>query len=125
MINNFETPLDYQINKTYKNINVKMINIRELSQGGPLVGNITINNLLFNGVFGGPFFINEEYVFLSIYQKGVWQSGFYLCTINLKDYTINRFGKKKGVICVDRVENDKIWYYENLNKTKMNFYTLK
>lgn len=118
----FETPINFKIERVYGNYAVKYHNLREIAQGGPEIGNISINgeNLPLRYFFGGPPMFYEEYMLSPIYVKKFCKTGFVLCRINLKNLNIEFIGSLKSLIFLKEIDlkNNKVYYYDNLQSSK-------
>lgn len=118
-MNKFQTPNDFDLAINYDNFKIKYVNVRELVQGGPVVGNILINEvLLSNKQFGGPLICYKQHIYLPMYSNKIFSSGFRLAKINLIDRSISPIGNTKNLIFLDYVKDGKIAFYEDMYKAK-------
>ena len=122
---NLDTPMDFQIEKYFGNHKLKYVNLTEITQGGPEVGNIMIDDRTISSFFfGGPVINKNNFVYIPIFDKTFFKRGFKLGQINLETLEVNAFGKNKNFIFLDKIEDDIIYYFEDLEKTKKAFYVL-
>lgn len=90
----------------------------EIVQGGPEVGFFSINNRQIQGVkFGGPFITNGNYVYIPMFVKKWYKSGFQLAQIDIRNLNVKPIGKIKDIVFIEKVEDDNIIVFEDLNKT--------
>ncbi|WGK95150.1 MULTISPECIES: hypothetical protein [Flavobacterium] len=122
---NLDTPMDFQIEKDFGNHKLKYIDLTEICQGGPEIGNITIDNKVIpSAFFGGPAISENNFLYIPKFEKAFLKSGFMICRINLQTLETITFGKIKDIIFFDKIENNVINYYEDLNRNKKSFYKL-
>ncbi|WP_299121074.1 hypothetical protein [uncultured Tenacibaculum sp.] len=115
---NFETPIDFNIIKQDDDTKVEYFDLMELSQGGPEVGGIKINNeTIKNYRFGGPCIISKEYVYIPVYIKKLCVSGFRIAEINIKTLEVSFISKIERFVVIDKVIDNNLYYYLNLDKT--------
>ena len=118
---NFETPIEFNIEKKKAGLEVVYRNLMEICQGGPEVGSISINgNVVFDSRFGGPWLSEGGYIYIPIFIKSFFGSGFKVAKINIESLSMEIISKKKELIFLDKVEDGKIYYYEDLEKTVVN-----
>lgn len=121
------TPTDFVLSIELDGICVKYLNVIEICQGGPQVGNLCINNNLIPEVkFGGPFIIANKLIYAPMQWISGWGSiGFRLAiidTIDLKVYVTR--GKIAPLIFLDRIEGNEVFYYRDMEKTHLDSYDL-
>ena len=118
---NFETPTDFETSITLNGITIAFNNLQEISQGGPVVGNLLIDNKIVYGTFGGPFLNENEFLFIPIYlKKRFFGWGFKLAKIDLNNGHCYIVGSIKKLIFLDKIEKDVIYFYEDFYKTRFN-----
>jgi hypothetical protein len=117
--------MDFQIEKHFGSHKLKYINLTEITQGGPEVGNIIIDNKDIRPLFfGGPAINFNNFLYLPLFDKSFFNRGFKIGQIDLETLEVTAFGKNKNFIFLDKIENDVIYYFEDLNKTKKSCYIL-
>lgn len=122
---NLDTPMDFQIEKNFGSHKLKYENLTEITQGGPEVGNITIDGkTVSSSFFGGPAISLYNFLYIPIFDKTFFKRGFKISQINLETLELNVFGENKDLIFFDKIENNIIYYFEDLNKIKKSLYTL-
>jgi len=123
-MNRFEDPI--QFNEKIKIGDIEMIysNLMEVSQGGPVVGDVLINGKKLQGRFGGPILHKGYCVYAPIQVMRFLGTGFKLAKINLNTLAIDHLGKTKFFIYLDRIEGNKIYYFEDMEKTIQKHYEL-
>ncbi|PQJ78758.1 hypothetical protein [Polaribacter porphyrae] len=121
----FEDPWQFDIQKEVDNIKVNYLRLMELSQGGPEIGSIMINNKEIEKFkFGGPLIFQDKFIYVPIYIKKLFYSGFKIAIINVETFNIVQLGKIKDLIFLEKIEKNKVIYYENRNKTIKKYYDL-
>ena len=120
MINKFETTTDFPIKKIINDeVLIEYSNLREIVQGGPEIGNLTINgNKVSNEFFGGPYLYDKDYLYIPKYSKRFFNVRFLLCKINFKNLKINIISEQKNLFYLYKLEDGKIYYYEDVAKKK-------
>lgn len=120
-----ETPWDFNHKKIFNDRIIEYSDIQEIVQGGPEIGKLSIDNKTFEKkLFGGPCLNQGEFIYLPIYVKKFLNRGFQLCRINLfsrKLYILTQF---EDLVYLDMIEDNKIYYYIDLEKTKLKICTL-
>lgn len=120
----FEDPIQFEINKMEGAIEIVYSNLMEICQGGPEVGNLSINGKTVDGNFGGPAIFHEQYIYIPVYIKKNFRTGFKLARINTETFDIEHLGKIKDLIFLNKVEGNRIYFFEDLNKTLLKYYEL-
>jgi len=117
----FDTPFDYDTFLDIDNYHIEYVNPMEIVQGGPVVGKLSINNYMINNYsFGGPFLYSNQ----SIYIPALVRSAFILSRIDLRDNSIHLIGKSKRLICLEKIEEKKIYYFDTYERTVLKVYDL-
>lgn len=116
---NIEDPINFIIDKRIDNYQIKYVNLREVSQGGPEIGHLMINEVKFSSfLFGGPFFYEKNKIYLPLYINNFFSSGFKLAVIDLITQKVNVLSNLKNLIFLDKIENSKIYFYEDMKREK-------
>ena len=122
----FENPMQFNLHKESDSIKVDYSNLMEIAQGGPEIGNLFINGKqVKNYRFGGPCIIQNDFIFVPVYIKRFFGTCFKLSKINSKDFSIKIIGKSKDLIYLDKIESNKIYFFEDINKSKYSYYELE
>jgi len=121
----FENPIQFELNKNLENDEVQYSNIIEIAQGGPEIGLLSVNGKILEGyLFGGPCIFNNDYIFAPLYIKSFFSSGFKLAQIEIKSRQVTKLGKCKDLIYLDKVKNNKVYFFEDLDKTILSYHEL-
>jgi hypothetical protein len=124
-MNNYETPIDFLIEKDFDTYKLKYFNLKEVCQGGPEIGNIIINGDVFSSsFFGGPVLNDGVILYIPIFVKRFFTSGFKICKINMETLKNETIGETKNIVYLDKIENGIIYFFEDLNRNKRLFYKL-
>lgn len=96
----FETPTNFNLERKCKGIPIVYHNLREITQGGPVIGNLSINekNLPLEYFFGGPPIFYSDYMLVPLYVKKFCKTGFVLCRINMMSLKIDFVSRIKELI---------------------------
>ena len=113
----FENPIQFDIKKIVDNNEINYSNLSEVSQGGPEVGNLSINGKMIKGRYGGPAFYNNHYVYVPAQAKKFFGTGFKLARVNVNTFEIEYLSKTKDLIFIDKIEKNRIYFYEDMCKT--------
>ena len=118
----YETPIDFEINESFEGNNISYVNLREICQGGPQVGRIILNDKIITGhEFGGPFLYHEKHIYIPILTSHFIFSflSFKLAKINVMTREIQFVGENKALIFLNKIEDNKVYYYGDINKEKL------
>ena len=120
-----ETPHSFEVHKTVSDNIVIYHELREFSQGGPEVGAISINgNLLGNYEFGGPCVSDGSNLFAPAFVKKSLGFGFQLAAVDMNDLRVDLLGKIENLIYLDKVENGRVYFFEDLKKERQDYIDL-
>jgi len=121
-----ETPIQLVIERTIANVKIKYAEIREITQGGPEVGKLFINNNCVSGnqLFGGPCIYYKGDIYIPAFIRNFFSAGFKLCRINAQTLEFKFLDKMRDLIYLKEIEDGKVIFYEDLEKTKLNFVDL-
>jgi len=118
-----ETPMNFKT-KITKDVTLVYSDLMELCQGGPEVGDVTIDNVKIQGRYGGPVLFDEKYIYIPVYERSFFSSGFKLARVKKTDKSIQIFGKIKNLIYLSNIEDNKIYFFEDVNRNKKDYYDL-
>lgn len=113
----YDTPTEFNESFKIGDVKIKFSNLSEISQGGPVIGNLTINGKLMEGYYGGPTIYNDGYLYLPVYVRKFFGTGFKLSRINIVSFTLEYLSTTKDLIFLDKIEKDRIYFFEDMNKT--------
>lgn len=121
----FENPIQFDIKKKINDVEVVYTDLMEVSQGGPEIGTILIGGEPVTSYrFGGPCLHKGDYIYAPAYIKKLLKAGFRLSRINMKNRKVKLLGELKDLIFLDKIEGNRIYYYEDLDKTTHQFHKL-
>lgn len=123
-MSNFEDPIQFDEFKKIGNVEVSFSNMMEVSQGGPVAGDISINGNKIPGRFGGPILIEGKYLYLPALVKRILGTGFKLARINLNTLETEHLGKTRFFIYLDKIENNRVYFFEDMEKTIKSYFDL-
>lgn len=124
-MNKFENPIQFDIKKLINGIEVIYFDLMEISQGGPEIGSVLINgNQVQSYRFGGPFLYEAEYIYAPMYVKKLFNTGFKISRINLQTLQVESFGKIKDLIFLHKIEGNRVYFFEDLDKIISNHYDI-
>ena len=119
----FEDPINFETTKSFKSFKLTYRSLMELSQGSPVVGDVYINEKKVSSKkFGGPAIFANEYLFIPVYIRNFWNSGFKFARIDLTNYNIDIFGSITDLIILNKIENNIIFYYDSFEKVNLKKY---
>ncbi len=114
----FEDPIQFNPKKELNTFVVNYSNLMEISQGGPLIGDLSINGELIKGYrFGGPCLIYDEFVYAPVYVKKIFGTGFKLSKTYMPTLKVIPLGKTRNLIFLKKIEDGKAFFFEDLEKT--------
>ncbi len=105
-------------------ITVEYSDIKEVGQGSPLVGKLSINgqSLPSGYDFGGPALIGSKAVFVPRFVQK--KRMFELCKINPETRAIKTLITPLHIIWPDKIENGILYFYSDMNRTALSQYDL-
>jgi hypothetical protein len=124
MMSKFENPIQFDTKKKIRGIEITYSNLMEISQGGPEIGNLSVNGRMVGGLYGGPAIYKDDYVYLPAYVKKFLGTGFKLARIKIKTLEVEHFGDIKQMIFLDKIEDDLIYFFEDISKTILGHYKI-
>lgn len=116
-----DTPIDFNTDLKFGDYHIKYLDLVEVAQGGPRIGKLAINGKTMpNYRFTGPFLYTNEFIFIPAFIK----SAFIIAKIRLVDFAINFLGESTGIICLEKIEDENIFYYDSLEQKYLKKYDL-
>ena len=117
-----ETPTSLCLKKDVGQFEVAYQNVMEVCQGGPEIGNLSINGEEIEGRrFGGPFIARNDLILIPEFKRKLIRSGFVLCEIDLASRSVKVKSKILPLIFLDRLEGNRVFFFEDLEKTSESF----
>ena len=123
-MNNNENPIYFDTTKIMEGIKLTYSDLTEISQGGPQVGSMAINGKAVPGYFGGPGLYGNGYVYVPAYVQKVLGWGFKLSRISVSTLKVDYLGKTRNLIFLDEIEDNRVYFFEDLAKTRRNSFQL-
>lgn len=124
MMSRFEDPIQFDIKKKVGDVEIAYSELMEISQGGPEVGNLSINGKIVEGRYGGPAICKDEYIYVPTFVKKFLGTGFKLARINIATLDVEHLSKTKDLIFLDKIERKRIYFFEDMSKTIQRHYEL-
>lgn len=102
MSSNLENPMSFKSSKESFGHSVRLKELSEVCQGGPVVGLLEIDGIEFDKklIFGGPFCVLKEGLALPIFERGFFSSGFKFCFISWERKDFQGFDKRHDVLWI-------------------------
>lgn len=121
------TPWSLQLRYAMDGHSIEYRNVMELCQGGPEVGNLFVDGKPVSpeARFGGPLLVDDLKVYLPVFDKSFFYSGFRLAQVDLLSGSVDRLGKRKKLIFLDRITDGVIYYFTDMEKVSLEAYSLK
>ncbi|MCT4631268.1 MAG: hypothetical protein N4A76_00860 [Firmicutes bacterium] len=114
-----ETPTDFFIERKHRDYSIKYYNLREISQGSPEIGNLSVNdkNLSKRYFFGGPPIFYENHMLVPLFVSKLCKTGFVLCKVDLETLNMNFISSLKKLIFLKEIDisRKRVKYYESIN----------
>lgn len=117
-IENFENPIDFVTIKKMEKVQVSYNQLREISQGGPVIGILMVNKMPLNGYFGGPLIMDEKNIYVPKFVRKIFGRGFLLSKIDIKTLEITYGSNIENLIFLNKVEEGKVYYFNSIDKKK-------
>jgi len=124
MMSRFENPIQFDIRKKVGGVEIAYTDLIEISQGGPEVGTLSVNGKIVEGHYGGPAICKDEFVYVPAHVKKFLGTGFKLARININTLDVRYFGKTKDLIFLDKMEGNRIYFFEDMSKIIHRHYEL-
>jgi hypothetical protein len=125
-MNIIETPWDFSIEKKIGKNVIKYVNLEEICQGGPEIGEIYINNNKINGFkFGGPLLYNNNKVAIPLFVNGFFNKGFKIVIIDLNNKYLLEFGNLKDLVILNSFEENEITFYSSIDRNDLKIIDLR
>lgn len=95
--------------------------IMELCQGGPEVGDLFLDGRRVGGDsrFGGPLLHDAGAIYIPLFTKSFFSSGFTLARVELGSGEMSLIGKRRALIYLDKIENSVVYYYTDIERTRL------
>lgn len=108
---NLESVTDFKTEVFSEFFTLKYINIIEIVQGGPEIGQICLNgSLIGNSYFGGPLLFNEKFIFIPMYSKSFLRRGFKLVKISILNGDVVIISKIESLILLNKIDESFVYY---------------
>lgn len=114
-----ETPLDFQEKFLFDNWEVSYLDLMEVNQGSPLVGNLSINGqvIIKEQGFGGPLLYFNRKIYIPVFIRRFCVVGFRLATLNLDDLSIEYIGGIEDLVYLKEIKGNSIYFYTDIYKS--------
>ena len=114
-----ETPLDFQEKFLFDKWEVSHLDLIEVNQGSPLVGNLSINGqvIIKEQGFGGPLLYFNRKIYIPVFIRRFWVVGFRLATLNVDDLSIEYIGGIEDLVYLKEIKDNRIYFYTDIYKS--------
>ena len=114
-----ETPLDFQEKFLFDKWEVSYLDLIEVNQGSPLVGNLSINGqvIIKEQGFGGPLLYFNRKIYIPVFIRRFCLVGFRLATLNLDDLSIEYIGGIEDLVYLKEIKDNRIYFYTDIYKS--------
>jgi hypothetical protein len=120
----FEDTIQFDIKKKVGDVEITYFDLLEISQGGPVVGSLSINGKIVEGRYGGPAICKDKYIYVPVHVKKFFGTGFKLARINAVTLEVEHMSKTKDLIYLDKIEGNRIIFFEDMSKTIQGHYEI-
>lgn len=119
-MNKFDHPTDFELSVDENGISVRYRNEREVCQGGPVLGNVYVNgrSVFDNHECGGPALVKGTKVYVPVYIRGFWKSGFKVGEVDVITLQERLLGEKENYIHLSDVRDCVVTFYTNSTQSK-------
>lgn len=108
-----------------QNLIIEYSNIEFYGKNKIAIGNISINNnYIEKHKFGSPFLYNQSFIYIPLFIRSLFSSGFKLARISISDTEIHTFSFSEKLFFPERIKNNKIFFYNDMKKEKLLFHNL-
>lgn len=118
----FDDPMDFAEKLELEEFILRYKNLREISQGGPMLGELYLNGkrLFRDKECGGPSIIMQDILIVPVYIRSFFQAGFKLGMVNMRNKKQKVFGKMEDYIHLKKDDKGNVFYYSDRIKSKEN-----
>ena len=111
-----KSPINFISEIKVDDIEIRFENLNEVCQGGPVFGDLLINDINFfpKNKFGGPLLNHKEYLFVPVLVRKFFSSYFQIGKINLEKKSLIIIKGKFEIIILDRIIEDNIYFFTDL-----------
>lgn len=120
------TPIEFKDHIFIDGLEIKYVNLMEVNQGSPLVGNLLINQKTFSEEqrFGGPFLYQDGMLYIPLFVRRFCVVGFKLARINCIDFSISYLSRVEDLVYLKEISNKKIFYFTDIYRDEEKFILL-
>lgn len=117
-MNKFEIPIQFELEKTVKGRVTKYLNVMEVSQGDPNVGDVSIDgDILLNYRFNDPILHQGEFIYLPLLVKSIFNTGFKISKLKIETKKVDIISKMNNLIYLDSIYKNGIYYFIDMQKS--------
>ena len=125
MKNDIQTPLDFNVKTVINKMEISYNNVIEIEEGSPVVGLLLLNKKLIGDyLFGGPLLHHEQCLYAPVYVNTHPGWGFKLARVDMVNREVKLFGEVKNLVFLDKIEGNKIYYFEDMDKTRQAYFEI-
>ncbi len=112
ILNISDTPWIFPLQSKIGGHTIRYDGLTEFAQGSPLIGSLTIDDKQIgkDELFGAPFLLDENYLYIPKYVRRFWTSGFILCKVDIRTGQIDNKSKLKPLIYLHGIIDGKVLY---------------
>ncbi|MES2560979.1 MAG: hypothetical protein V4590_14630 [Bacteroidota bacterium] len=119
-MNKLENPFHFDEIKIHGNAKITYNDLREFVQGGPRIGKMSVNGVeIPNYLFGGPCLLHEDFAYAPVYVRKLLGVGFKIAQIDIHNLGVLILGKTQDFIFLDHVENNSIFYFDDMEMSNI------
>lgn len=121
IINKLDTPWVFTTHLQQDKWHIKYSELTEICQGGPLVGNLIVNEqkVFSDKSFGGPLLYFNNIVIIPMFIRKFCVTGFMLSAIELSTMRLKLAKGIYDLIYLDSIEKNEILFYQDKNRNKL------
>jgi len=120
-----QRPDDFDTQIHTSRLSIEYTNLLEISQGGPILGNIAVNGVSLEGRFGGPTWIDGSIVYIPKTEKSLFGTYFRLMKLDMDSMIRTEIGELHHMIWIEKVYDGKIYFYDSMDKSLSLSYHLR
>lgn len=119
-------PIEFKTHVFIDNLEIEYINLMEVNQGSPVVGDLLINKKKFSEEqrFGGPFLYQNGILYIPLFIRRFCVVGFKLARINCIDFSISYLSNIEDLVYLKEINDNKIFYYTDIYQDEEKFILL-
>ncbi len=117
-----EDPADFETSIRIGDVEITYSNLMEISQGGPVVGDLSVNGEKLKGRYGGPLLYKDHCIYVPVQVRKFLGTGFKLAKVDVVDNVSQLTGKFEYLIFLDKIADGCIYFFKDIGRASFGKY---